>query len=602
MNGEILFMIVLIGVGLAMFIKEVLPIEVTALGILAVLIVSGTLTAEEAVEGFSNKAVVAIGGLFVLSYALMKTGVLEVAADRLSARTRSRPWLGIGILLSAVGVFSGFLNNTAMVAIAIPLVMKLCRRLGMSPSKVLIPLSYASIFGGTITLIGTSTNLLVSAVVEQSGTKPFGVFEFTGMGLVFLVVGLSYILLFARPLLPERATVDATTEKYRMKEYLTEIIIDEKSKLAGQTLREANVNDLYQVTALELIHEGKRGEERFVEGLGAIPLEAGDRLIVQGAVEDILRLRKEMGVSLLPDVKLTDEKLMTGGQMMVEAWVTVNSRMIGRTIKELDFHQRFGGFVMAIKRVGAMLRKKVADVELKFSDSLLILIPRERLEELRRSDDLVILSEQEFALRRGRFWWLVFLLLPLVILSAAFGVLKISVGALVGAVVLLLFRVLTPPEAYRAVDWSVVFLIAAFVPVGQAFVKTGTADFIASGLLKIAAWAPPGLEAYVALSTIYLATSVLTQMVSNNAAAIILAPIALAMGPSLGVDSRPFLFAVCFAASAEFMTPMGYQTNLMVYGAGGYRFLDYTRFGAPLNLLFWILGTLLIPVFWPFSP
>ncbi len=212
----------------------------------------------------------------------------------------------------------------------------------------------------------------------------------------------------------------------------------------------------------------------------------------------------------------------------------------------------------------------------------------------------MILSEQEFSLRRERFWWLVFVLLPVVIALAAFGVMKIEIGALVAAVLVLLAGVMTPQEAYRSVDWSVIFLIAAFVPVGQAFVVTGTADFIAGALLATSAWAPAGLAPYVTLATVYLATSLLTQMVSNNAAAIIVAPIALSLGPSLGVDPRPFLFAVCYAASAEFMTPMGYQTNLMVYGPGGYRFTDYTKFGAPLNLLFWILGTLLIPVFWPF--
>ncbi|MEM7353266.1 MAG: SLC13 family permease, partial [Acidobacteriota bacterium] len=252
--------------------------------------------------------------------------------------------------------------------------------------------------------------------------------------------------------------------------------------------------------------------------------------------------------------------------------------------------------------VGAVLRKKVARVQLRYTDSLLVLIPRSKLDKLRASEDLLVLSEQEVALRRGRLWWLIFLILPTVITLAALGWMKISAGVLVGSVLLLLLGILKPQDAYRSIDWSVIFLIAAFVPVGQAFVKTGTADFVASGILSVISWAPPHLAPYVALSTIYLVTSVLTQMVSNNAAAIIVAPIALALGPSLGVDSRPFLFAVCYAASAEFMTPMGYQTNLMVYGAGGYRFLDYTRFGAPLNILFWILATFLIPVFWPFQP
>ena len=598
MTPDILFMLALIAVGLVLFIKEVFPIEVTALGLLAVLVISGLIDADEAVAGFSSKAVIAVAGLFVLSHALMKTGVLEVAAERLGEKSVKSPWLGIGVLLCAVGVFSGFLNNTAIVAIAIPLVMKLCRQLSLSPSKVLIPLSYASIFGGTLTLIGTSTNLLVSAVVEEAdapGVEPFTMFEFSRMGLVFLAAGLFYVLVFSRRLLPDRA--EAATEKYSMRDFLTELIIEEKSKLVGRTLIEAEVGMRYRVTALELIREDG---ERHVADVGRLPLAPGDRLIVQGTVDDILRLRQDLDVSLLPDVKLTDKDLSAEGQVFAEAWITHNSRMIGRTLKQLDFHRQYGGFVLAVRRVRETLRKKIAHVRFRYSDSLLLLIPRTRLEKLRQSDDLLILSEREAVLDRGRFWWLIFLILPLVILAAALGWMKISAGVLVGSVLLLLLGVLKPQDAYRSIDWSVIFMIAAFVPVGTAFVKTGTADFVASGILAVTSWASPTLAPYVALGTIYLATSLLTQMVSNNAAAIIVAPIALALGPSLGVDPRPFLFAVCFAASAEFMTPMGYQTNLMVYGAGGYKFLDYTRFGAPLNLLFWVLATLLIPVFWSF--
>ena len=598
MTFEITFMLVLLAVAVVAFIKEIFPIEVTALGILAILVVAGIIGPEEAVAGFSSKAVVVIAGLFVLSHALMKTGVLEMAADLLSEKFRHRPWFGIGILLACVGVFSAFLNNTAIVALSIPLVMKLCGSLGVSPSKVLIPLSYASIFGGTLTLVGTSTNLLVSAVVEESGERAFSMFEFSGMGLVFLTVGLLYLLLFSRRLLPARAEIGATTEKYRMRGYLTELILEEKSKLIGKTLFEARINERYQVTALELV----RGEERHLADVGQMPLQAGDRLVVQGTVDDILRLRTEMRMSLLPDGKLDDEELSGDGQVMAEAWITNSSRMIGRTLQGLNFHRQYGGFVLAIRRLGGTLREKVAGVRLRYSDSLLLLIPRSRLEKLRRSEDLLILSEREVAQRRGGMWWLIFLVLPAVIVLAGLGWMKISAGVLVGSVLMLLTGVLKPQEAYRAIDWSVIFLIAAFVPVGHAFVTTGTAALIAKGMLSVTAWASPDLAPYVALATVYLATSLLTQMVSNSAAAIIVAPIALSLGPSLGVDPRPFLFAVCYAASAEFMTPMGYQTNLMVYGAGGYRFLDYTRFGAPLNLMFWLLATLLIPFFFPFHP
>ncbi len=599
MSFEILFMLVLMGAALVAFVKEIFPIEVTALGLVAALVLSGILSAEEAVAGFSNKATVTIAGLFVLSHALMKTGLLEIAAERLGERSAKHPWLGIGVLLAAVGVFSGFLNNTAIVALAIPLVIKLCGRLKLSPSKVLIPLSYASIFGGTLTLVGTSTNLLVSAVVEEAGAPPLRMFEFTKMGALFLACGLVYLMLFSRRLLPDRAEVGVTTAKYRLQSYLTEVIVSEGSKLIGHTLAEAEINRRYRVTVLKVF---RQGETEQPEDVGRVPFQAGDHLIVQGTMDDVLRLRKDQGVALLPDVELDDKELSAGGQVMAEAWINRNSAMIGKTLQELDFRREHGAFVLAVRRVGATLRKKVANVRLRFSDSLLLLIPRQRLDKLRQSEDLLILSEHEMALRRERFWWLVLPLLPAVIFLAATGRLKISAGVLVAAVLLLLVGVLRPQEAYRSIDWSVVFLIAAFVPVGHAFVTTGAADLVASGLLGASSWASPDWAPYITLGAVYLATSLLTQIVSNSAAAVIVAPIALALGPSLGVDSRPFVLAVCFAASAEFMTPMGYQTNLMVYAAGGYRFLDYTRFGAPLNLFFWLLATLMIPVFWPFSP
>ena len=274
--------------------------------------------------------------------------------------------------------------------------------------------------------------------------------------------------------------------------------------------------------------------------------------------------------------------------------------MIGRTLKQLDFHHHYGAFVLAVQRIGTTPRKRVGDVVLHVADALLILAPRERLDDLEASGDVKILSEHEVHLRRGPYWWLVLVILPVVVIAATVGWMDIAGGALVGAIVLLLFRVVTPEEAYRSMNWPVLFMIAAFVPVGHAFQVTGTADFLASGLLAASKWAPASVAPYAVLAMVYLMTSVLTQVASNNAAAIVIAPIALSLGPSLGVDSRPFVFAVCFAASAAFMTPMGYQTNLMVYAAGKYRFIDYLRFGAPLGLLTWILATLLIPFFWPF--
>lgn len=591
-------MLLLMGAALVAFVKELFPIEVTALGVLAVLVVTGTIDVEAALAGFSSTAVVAIGSLFVLSYALTKTGLLEWIADRVGEKAHGRSWIMIVVLLVAVSVGSGVLNNTAVVALSIPLVLKLCRRLRLSPSKVLIPLSYASIFGGTLTLIGTSTNLLVNSVIVDSAQPPLRMFEFTGLGVILAVAGLLYVVLTAKRLLPARAETGELTEKYRVGEFLAELTLEEGCRLVGHTSADEQLEELFNVTVLEVI----RGDaETHLQDADTVPLKPGDLLVVQGDLDDILRLQRERQLTMLPDADLRDDQLVTGGQTLVEAWVAPGSRMTGRTLKQLEFHQRYGGFVLAISRVRTTLRKRVADTVLRFADSLLVLIPRDRIKALEETRDVIVLSEREIFLKRGRRWWLPIVVLPLVVLAAATGLMDIAAAALVGAVVVLMLGVVTPQEAYRTVDWSVVFMIAAFVPVGHAFHVTGTADFLADTLLRASAWAPSDLAPHVVLAMIYLVTALITQVASNNAAAVVVTPIALSLGPALGVDARPFVFAVCFAASAAFMTPMGYQTNLMVHAAGQYRFMDYVRYGAPLNLLMWLLATFLIPFFWPFK-
>jgi len=366
----------------------------------------------------------------------------------------------------------------------------------------------------------------------------------------------------------------------------------------GHNLSEAHVNEKYGVTVLEIV---RSRSETHVEDAGTVSLQPGDHLVVQGELEDILRLRRDEALVLLPDAKLDDRQLSAGGPVLVEAWIAPGSQMIGRTLKQLDFHHHYGAFVLAVRRVGTTLRKRLGDVVLRFADALLILAPRARIDDLEASGDLKILSEHQVQLRRGPLWWLILLVLPTVVIAAAFGWIQIAAGALVGAIALLLFRVITPEEAYRSMNWPVLFMIAAFVPIGHAFQVTATADFLANAVLLANAWAPPEYALHLVLATVYLVAWILTQVASNSAAAIVVAPIAISLGPSLGVDSRPFVIAVCFAASAAFMTPMGYQTNLMAYAPGEYRFADYSRFGAPLSMLTWLLTVLLIPVFWPFS-
>lgn len=592
-------MLVLMGAALVAFVTELFPIEVTALGVLAILLATGILEPAEALAGFSSTAVVAIAGLFVLSHALTKTGILETIADRIGDRAVGRPGPMMLLLLVAVAFGSGALNNTAVVAISIPLVMKLCRRLDLSPSRVLMPLSFASILGGTLTLIGTSTNLLISSLMDEAGVAPIGVFELSVLGGVLLVAGLAYVTVAAGRLLPERAASGALTQRYLGEGFLTELVVTEGSDLAGATLRHERIRERYGVRVLKVL---RGAEESHLEDLATLPLRPGDHLLVKGELEDILRLRRDRGLQLIPDARPGDRQLARGGEVLVEAWIAPGSQMAGRTLKDLDFHHHHGAFVLAVRRIGATLRERVGDVVLRAADALLILSPPDRLERLEESGDLRVLSEHEVHLRRQRLWWLVLLLLPAVILTAALGWIDIGAVALIGAVVLLLARVMTPEEAYRTMNWQVLIMIAAFVPVGHAFQVTGTADVLAHGLLAASAWAPADLAPFVILAMLYLLTSFLTQIASNSAAAVVVAPIALSLGPSLGVDSRPFVITVCFAASAAFVTPMGYQTNLMVYAAGEYRFADYARFGAPLSLLLWVLTVLLVPFLWSFTP
>ena len=595
MTPEILLLLVLLGATLAAFVTELLPVEVTALALLSVLLLTGIVSVQEALSGFSNEAVVTVGAMFALSHAVAKTGLLETAAEWLSRAVGPRKWLGIALFLSIASLLSGFLNNTAVVAILIPLAIEFCRRFGLAPARILLPLSYASIFGGTLTLIGTSTNLLVSSLAADGGEEPLGMFEFAPLGAVFLVVGIVYVVVLGPKLLPDRDEAPTLVGKYQMAPFLTELRVAEGSKLIGQTVRDADLNRRYDVMVLAVL----RGDERIVENLRQLPLAAGDLLVARGTVEGFVRLRGEQGLALLSD-KVPEAELAAGDQILAEALVPPNSSLIGRTLQELDFRRRHQAFVLAIRRLGATLHQRLAETPLRFSDTLLLVTTKGHLDELRRSEEILVTSELDLTLHRHRLWWLVFLVLPVAMTLAALGVVPIVAGALAACVVLLAVGAITPRETYRAVDWSVLFFIAAFVPLGDAMFNTGAADLVGSAILFPVRWLPAELAPWAAVSLLYLGTSLLTEVLTNNAAAILLTPIAIGMSHALGVDARPLVMAVCFAASASFMTPTGYQTNMMVYGPGNYRYRDYLRLGAPLNLIFWIVASLLIPRIWGF--
>jgi len=565
MVGEPLLFLAIIAVALIFFVWELFPMDVTALALLTVLLLTGFLTLDEAISGFSNKAVLTVGAMFILSHALVKTGFVEVAADRLS-RLGGNAWFAIGLFLVATSLISGLINNTAAVAIFIPLAMHLSQRFQISPSKLLIPLSYAGIYGGMLTLIGTSTNLLVSSMVERHGLPPLGMFEFFGMGLIFLAVG------------------------------LTEFEIGGGSPLIGSTCLQRGVNQKYDITILSII----RGDSRIESDLRNQELREGDILMARGTLENFVRFREEEKVLMLTDTKMNQTELTRGESTIVEGLVTQGSSLIGNTLKDINFHNKFSSFVLAVRREGKTLREKIARIPLQFADTLLIFVPRSSLAALFNNPDLAILQEHDIRLHKVRFWWLAIAIIPLVMFIAASGKTDILQAVLIGTVVLLILRAITIQEAYRSVNWSVIVLIAAFVPVGIAMERSGAADILGSSITAFGKLFPAELAPRAAMSCLFLVATLITSVMSNNTAAIVLVPVALAIAGQMSVDTRPFIFAICFGASTSFSTPLGYQTNLMVYGPGQYRFSDFVKVGTPLNLAFWLLATFFIPFFWPF--
>ena len=580
------------------FVMEILPIEVTAMGAIGILLLFDVLTWQEAISGFSNPAVITIGAIFIMSRALVKTGFLEVFADFLAKKGGNHKWLTIFIFLLTVSIISGFINNTAAVAIFIPLGIDLCQRFRISPTKVLLPLSYAAIFGGTLTLIGTSTNLVVSSIMEGMNMAPFSMFEFTKLGLIFLVLGTLYNMIISKWFMPSRSIISSLTRKYHMGSFLTEFKVGEDSPLIGNAYKDLDISQKYNLQVYKII----RDSENIRFNLQNIIIREGDIFLVHINVKDMLKFKDEMKVLLLTDVKMNVAELTGKNHVIVEGLVSQQSALIGKTLQEFDFRNRYGSFVLAVKRQRELLRDKIAHIRLKFSDTLLIMVPKERLEILRTSNNLIVLEELDIHLRYERYWWFSILVIPAVMLLAAFGVIPIVKAAILGAILLLVMRTLSIQDAYESISWSVIFLIASLVPMGIAIQKTNLDEVTGDLIIGIGTLigGGEGLDPVIILAVLYGVTFILSAFISNAAVAVMLTPIGIMLATILNVDPRPFLVAICFGASCSFMTPMGYQTNMMVFAPGQYRLKDFFQMGIPLTLVFWITAVYWIPRFWAF--
>ena len=596
MTSSIAIVLALLACGFVLFVTELFSIDVTAILLLTILLLLGYLSPSEAISGFSNPAVITIALLFILSHALEKTGLLEYLVVRINRLTSQSKSLGKTVYLLAIGFASAVVNNTAIVAIFIPVTIRMAQKFKISPSKLLIPLSYAAILGGTLTLVGTSTNLLVNSIYSASGAvKPLGMFEFTKYGLILLGIGLIYIVIIAPKILPSRSITSSLTRSYHLGGYLTEMRISKKSPLVGNTCLDRGINYNYDVMVLSIYRDNK---ELISRNIRRKKLKTGDVLFVRGTLENFLRMKEVEKVSLLTDEKLTQKELEQEDNVLVECLLSDQSNLIGNSLMTANFRRRFGAFILAIRREGTIFRKKIAHIILNAFDTLLVYGPVNKIEGLSKSGDFIVLGEVKTELRKQQFWWMTIVVILGAITFTALGIMPIVKSAMTGVVILLVFGVLTPQESYQSIHWKVIVLIAALIPVGTVIQSSGTADWIGGLITSVVQLTPSEWQPRVLLALIYLITMILTEVSSNAATAIIMTPIALAVSQQMGFEPRTFIFAVAFAASASFITPVGYQTNLMVYGPGGYKFIDYIKVGLPLAVIFWISAIFILPLIW----
>ena len=618
------FVFTLILVALVMFATEPVPIDITAIGVMVALLLveplsvlaadlglladplivlsdpeRGISAVERGISGFANPATITVLAMFVLSAGVQRTGIIQIAGRKIAALTRDSESRQLGATIGFVSPISGFINNTAAVAILLPMVTDLAHEGNTSPSKLLLPLSYASMFGGMLTLIGTSTNILASEIAGRLGQqyptldlRSFSMFEFTELGLVLTVVGAAYLMTVGRWLTPARIKPDEDlTEEFEMGEYLTEVVVREDSPVTGGTVREAMAEFDFDVDLIQLI----RDDEVFLEPLGQKTIRAGNVFAIRTDRDTLVEVSDAEGFDLLPEVEVDEAELEAANerQNLVEVVVAPGAKLVGETLASSEFRQQFDANVLALRRGGEVFRKRMNRASLRVGDTLLVQGTPETLERLDRDRNFIVVGEIQRPDFRESKIYVALGIVAAVVGLAAIGLLPIVTAALAGSLAMVATGCLRPPEVYEAVQWDVIFLLAGVIPLGIAMEQTGGAALIADLVVLAAA----SLPTVAVLGLLYVVTALLTNVISNNASVVLMVPVAVTVAIELGASAFSFVLAVTFAASTAFMTPVGYQTNLFVYGPGGYRFTDYIRVGAPLQLVFAVATTLGIAFF-----
>ncbi len=596
-----LVVVAIIVAALVLFATEPVPIDITAIGVMVALMVLEPWTQispAEGVSGLANTATVTVLAMFILSDGVRRTGIIQLLGQRIATITGDDERKQLGAIIGVVGPISGFINNTAAVAILLPMVTDIADEGKMSPSKLLLPLSYASMFGGMLTLIGTSTNILASDIAARLATQhpslhAFSMFEFTKLGVVVFAFGTLYLLTLGRWLVPARIKPqEDLTEEFQIAMYLTEVVVHEDSPIVGQTVEEAIEESDLDVDIIQLIRNGNV----FLEPLARKTIRPGDVFAIRTDRRTLVQLMGLDGLDLLPEVRVTEERLEAAseGQNLVEVIISPGSSLVGETLASTNFREHYDATVLALRRGPEVIRERFERVELQVGDTLLIQATTNSISRLAANPAFIVAQEVDRPEFRKSKIPLAIGIVAAVVSLAALDVVPIMVSALTGTLAMVVTGVLKPTEVYDAVQWDVIFLLAGVIPLGIAMEKTGTATLLADFVVASGDIFPP----LAVLGLFYLVTALLTNVISNNASVVLMIPVAVEAAVRLDANAFAFVLAVTFAASTAFMTPIGYQTNLFVYGPGGYKFSDYLRAGALLQLLFTVVTPLGIALFW----
>ena len=581
------------------FIKEWMPPDMVAMFSLGIILLPGIiglpiLSTEDLTGAFSNPAPLTIACMFIMSAGLEKSGCIRslgAGFKKLAGHTELRTLITIMVVGA---VLSAFVNNTPVVVVFLPIVLSLAKSSELKSSRLLMPLSFACILGGTCTLTGSSTNLIIDGIAQKQNQEPFSMFELTKLGIIYAAVGFVYMLTIGKKLLPKHDSMAVDLSGAKERDFLTQVIVNSGSPMIGKSITETLSKAIKEARVIEVRRRGVPSQTPLDE----LRIEERDRILISIHTDDFKELKETEGLRLTAYQNLKLETLEKRPAVLLEGIIGPQSSIIGRTLKELKFRQRFGVLILGIHRQSGEFRRNFEDVKIHSGDTLLIEGPPQAIARVKNEKDFVSLSEpSDTGIRKGKALVAALITLAFVIAASASGQ-PIFVVALLASIAMLATRCIDPSDAYNSVSWNIIFLIIGMLGIGKAMEVTGGAQFIADGVISIFGETPKPI---IILAVVYLLSSVLTELISNNAVAVLLTPIVVGISETLGIDARPLIVAMMFGCSASFATPIGYQTNTYVYGAGGYKFSDFVRVGVPLNLILWLVATLMIPIFWPFS-